>query len=253
MKSRLRKKKISLLVEELEPRILYSADAAAVVNPGALTPSAEVRTLDAYAAPAAANSPTAAADAAPAAATAPPAAPNSSTPAADTAVQAATAPAATDVAKTRHELAFVDTQVADYQKLIDSLIDQSTDQRQIDIVLLDADHDGIEQISAALQNRHDIDAVHIFSHGIDGAVELGSAWLNTYSLEARADAIGQWGKSLTPNADILLYGCDVAADGQGQALVNRLSQLTGADVAASTNLTGDALCGGGVVDRQSDK
>ena len=35
----------------------------------------------------------------------------------------------------------------------------------------------------------------------------------------------------------MLYGCDVAA-GTGANFVNKLSQLTGADVAASTNITG---------------
>jgi hypothetical protein len=35
-----------------------------------------------------------------------------------------------------------------------------------------------------------------------------------------------------PEADILLYGCNVAAGKSGQAFVNTFSNLTGADVAA---------------------
>lgn len=123
------------------------------------------------------------------------------------------------VAQTRHEIAFVDVQVEDYQQIIDDLTRQNTDQRHIEVVLLDASCDGIDEIGEVLQGRHDIDAVHIFSHGIDGAFELGDAWLNAYSMEARADAIGQWGAALSEHADILLYGCDVAADGEGQLFV----------------------------------
>ena len=82
------------------------------------------------------------------------------------------------------------------------------------------------------------------SHGVDGALELGNAWLNGYSLEARADEIAQWSNALSANADILLYGCDVAADGQGQAFINRLAEITGADVAASQDATGSAALGG---------
>ena len=44
--------------------------------------------------------------------------------------------------------------------------------------------------------------------------------------------------------DILLYGCDLAQSNTGKAWVNELAQRTGADVAASTNLTGNASLGG---------
>ena len=91
-----------------------------------------------------------------------------------------------------HEIAFVDTQVADYQRLVADLQRQADAGRPIEVHLLDAGQDGIRQITDTLQGRHDLTAVHVFSHGIDGAVELGSAWLNAYSLEARADSIAQW-------------------------------------------------------------
>ena len=137
-----------------------------------------------------------------------------------------------------YEIAFVDTQVQDYQQLVDGLNRQSQEGKQIEVVLLDAGRDGIQQISEALQGRSGLDAIHIFSHGIDGAVELGDAWLNAAALETHADAVAQWGAALNPHGDLLLYGCDVAADAQGQAFVNRLAQLTGADVAASRDATG---------------
>ena len=54
------------------------------------------------------------------------------------------------------------------------------------------------------------------------ALELGSSWLNAYSLESNAVAIAGWGRSPTAGGDILLYGCDVAADSQGQKFVDAL-------------------------------
>ena len=42
-----------------------------------------------------------------------------------------------------------------------------------------------------------------------------------------------WAKALTADADVLLYGCDVAAGDEGQDFVRALSEATGADVAAS--------------------
>ena len=145
---------------------------------------------------------------------------------------------------TRHEIAFVDTQVGDYQSLVADLQAQSASGTVIEVVLLDAGRDGIEQIGEVLAGRQGVDAVHVLSHGVDGALELGNAWLNGYSLEARADEIAQWSNALSANADIVLYGCDVAATGQGQAFINRLAEITGADIAASQDATGSAALGG---------
>ncbi|MCP4333622.1 MAG: DUF4347 domain-containing protein, partial [Gammaproteobacteria bacterium] len=142
-----------------------------------------------------------------------------------------------------HEIVFIDTRVADYQLLVDDLKSQAGGERQIEALPLDAGHDGIQQICNALSARQNIDAVHIFSHGIDGAVELGNTWLNTFALETRADAIAQWRTALSPDADILLYGCNVAADAQGQPFIDQLSKLTGADMAASDDNTGHAIFG----------
>jgi len=49
---------------------------------------------------------------------------------------------------------------------------------------------------------------------------------------------------LSANADILLYGCDIAQGPQGMALLTQIATLTGADIAASTNPTGAASRGG---------
>lgn len=46
------------------------------------------------------------------------------------------------------------------------------------------------------------------------------------------------------DADLLIYGCDVGAGVAGQDLLSAISQLTGADLAASDDLTGAGLLGG---------
>ena len=46
-----------------------------------------------------------------------------------------------------HELVFVDTRTPDYEQLLDDLASQADDGRQLGIITLDADRDGIEQIS----------------------------------------------------------------------------------------------------------
>jgi hypothetical protein len=53
-----------------------------------------------------------------------------------------------------------------------------------------------------------------------------------------------WNKFLDQDADILLYGCNVATDLAGTEFVKNLSEYTNADISASTDLTGSKDLGG---------
>jgi hypothetical protein len=144
----------------------------------------------------------------------------------------------------RHELVFVDTGVEGYQQLVDDLRAASPEGRQLEVILLDSEQDGIEQISDFLKDYEDLDAIHIVSHGSEGAAQLGNAWLTNDSLSTYEDAIESWGTALSEEADLLFYGCDLAGGESGEALVGSIAKLTGADVAASDDLTGAAVLGG---------
>ncbi|WP_372738798.1 DUF4347 domain-containing protein, partial [Neptunomonas sp.] len=143
-----------------------------------------------------------------------------------------------------YELAFIDSTVPDYQQLIDDLQLQSTDTRIIDVVILDANRSGIEQISDTLSSYSNLNAIHIISHGADGAVDLGNTQLNNQSLAEHSEQLQAWGASLDGEADILFYGCDLTATAEGRALIDQIADLTGADIAASDDLTGSAELGG---------
>jgi CSLREA domain-containing protein len=134
------------------------------------------------------------------------------------------------------QIAFIDAGVSDPASLI-SQFKPGTEIHQ-----LNPAQDGIDQITQILAGRTGFSAIHIISHGSDGALQLGGAAVT--DLSAYDDSLKLWSNALTEDADILLYGCDVAADSKGKAFVNQLSQITGADVAASTDLTGGAAQGG---------
>ncbi len=142
------------------------------------------------------------------------------------------------------EIVFVDAGVDNHQQLVDDLLANSDTSRNIEVVVLDRDQDGIEQISAVLQDRDDLDAVHIISHGSDGSVELGNTTLDNYALEQNNLNIGLWANAFAETGDILIYGCNLAQSEVGQNLISNLSDLTLADVAASDDLTGAAELGG---------
>jgi hypothetical protein len=136
------------------------------------------------------------------------------------------------------QIIFVDSSVQNYQNLIDGA------DANAKIVILDDKRSGIEQITQALASESGIEAVHVVSHGNQGSLKLGADVLNGNDIENFNTKLKQWGNALTENGDILLYGCDVAAGETGNNFVKRLSELTGADVAASNDLTGNAVKGG---------
>ena len=146
-------------------------------------------------------------------------------------------------AETRRELVFVNENVDDYEQLIADL-QGNNDNRIIEVVAIESDRNGIEQVSEILSERSDLAAVHIISHGSDGAVKLGNTWLDADNIDDYSDRLNAWSDSLDRNADILIYGCSLAESETGENFVNQLSKLTGADVAASDDKTGHTSLSG---------
>ena len=144
--------------------------------------------------------------------------------------------AAADV---RRELVFVDSSIEDYATLL-----ADVDPRA-EVVLLDANRDGIEQIAEVLAQRGGVDAIHIVSHGGSGELRVGQAVLNLDSMHGQyAEQLGRIGQLLAADADILIYGCNFAEGLAGLAAAETLALFTGADVAASNDATGNLALGG---------
>lgn len=110
--------------------------------------------------------------------------------------------------------------------------------------MIDHNSDGLTQIAHYLDGRTGVGAIHILSHGGDGELHLGNAAITTATLAGHASDLAAIKAALTGSADILLYGCDVAAGPSGQDFIDALSAATGADVAASIDDTGAAALGG---------
>jgi Domain of unknown function (DUF4347)/Cadherin domain/Right handed beta helix region/Periplasmic copper-binding protein (NosD) len=198
------------VVEEVEPRILYSADA----NPllwGGIDPSATaiVGGIDGGT---------------------------------DGSTSTTTPQAADAQQQRRHEIVFVDAAVPNAQELIDGILASRSDGTDIEIVQLRADANGLQQISDVLAGEQGIDAVHIVSHGESGRLWLGNGLVNSDRLRAH-DGFGSWQSALNADADVLIWGCNVADGAAGQAFVEQFAASTGADVAASNNDTGSAARG----------
>src|SRR5690606_42032615 len=110
--------------------------------------------------------------------------------------------------------------------------------------VLDGSKYGLQQMADYLSGRSGIDAIHIISHGDVGKVQLGNDWLDSSDLASRSATLNAIGQALDKDGDILLYGCQVGANGAGRDFIEALANATGADVAASDNLTGATSKGG---------
>lgn len=133
---------------------------------------------------------------------------------------------------------FVDSRVSNYQEILSGLTAETA------CVLIKAGSDGFQQMQSALAEYAELDSIQIVSHGNVGTVYLGSTVLNASSLERYAEQLAAIGSALTGRGDLLLYGCNVAQGEAGSEFLNMLANATGADVAASTNVTGAVQLGG---------
>jgi len=138
-----------------------------------------------------------------------------------------------------HEVIVIDSLVTDWKVLIAGL------NPALPVVLLPAEGDGLAALAEALAPYGQLDALHLVSHGGSGYLLLGAGQLNSATLAAGGDTLASLASHFTADSDLLLYGCSVAAGVQGEAFVTALSAgLHGADIAASTDLTGPVSLGG---------
>ena len=110
--------------------------------------------------------------------------------------------------------------------------------------ILESQPDAIEQITTLLAQHQGIEALHIITHGRSGKIYLGTTELNSSNIENYSQQLQQWRNSLTTNASIILYGCNVAAGKSGHLFLTQLHQLTGANIAANSQTTGNSKLGG---------
>ena len=138
-----------------------------------------------------------------------------------------------------NEIVFIDSSVPDAANFLTHV------SATAEVYFIDTSTDGVDQIADILRDRSDIDALHIVSHGDQGSLELGSSVLNHNTMESEyATELAMIGGALSDHGDILIYGCDFAAGPDGSAAAALLADLTGAEVAASTDDTGAAAKGG---------
>ena len=159
-------------------------------------------------------------------------------------------PAAANADAPGRELVIINSSVKDAQSIIDALGDNT------DVLFLENGTDALDAINEYLDaNGIKYDAIHIVSHGNAGYFVLNGEIIDAQSVANDPASWANIGKHLTSDGDIMIYGCNVAGNLDGQMLVSQIASLTGADVAASVDSTGvngnwDLEYSIGVIDNQ---
>ena len=160
------------------------------------------------------------------------------------------------------EIVILDPTIPDSHHLVEGI------KPNTETYILSSQPNAIEQITTILAQRQGIAALHIISHGAPGHIQLGNTQLNSQTLPHYSQQIQQWRNSLTADAEIIIYGCNVAATTDDLTTDNQkpnhppttyplhpvhcslpnfltqLHQLTGAKIAANAHPTGNSKLGG---------
>ena len=135
------------------------------------------------------------------------------------------------------ELVIIDASVKDADLLASQI------RPDMAVHVLASDRPNMASITDIISSYHDLKAIHLITHGRSGRLTLSHGGLISSGSRNFRVNLEKWAKSLRPGADILLYGCDIAADTDGTLFVNAMAELTGADVAASDDVTGHEIYG----------
>jgi len=112
------------------------------------------------------------------------------------------------------------------------------------LILLNRNDSGTAKVSQVLANQTNIQALHFVGDGNKGQIWLGRDFITNDTLSQYSNELSKWRTALASSADILFYNCNLAQTADGQLLLTTIKNLTGANISASTDLTGNARYGG---------
>jgi|GEM_PF-5809489 len=111
------------------------------------------------------------------------------------------------------------------------------------VARLPADVEPLRGLEMLLEAHPGTRELHVVSHGAPGRLQFAGGAVDAGTLDASADRLARWFDGVD-HPEIVLYGCDVAADQRGLAFIDALARHTRARISASDDPTGSAADGG---------
>ncbi|QTA93644.1 putative Ig domain-containing protein [Desulfonema magnum] len=134
------------------------------------------------------------------------------------------------------EIVLIADNLPDHQALTDAATPDAH------VIVYDAENDSAENVMERVKAISEelgrpVESLSILSHGGEGIFRLGNDVITQENLDETAEAWEALDAVLSDQGRIYLFGCNVANDA-GQELLNRLADITGADVFGSDDATG---------------
>jgi len=110
--------------------------------------------------------------------------------------------------------------------------------------LIPEQRDGLQYMAEVVAGCRGIETLHLICHGAPGRLFLGNVAVGLDSLPSYASELLNLSDAMAEDGQWLIYGCEVAAGGEGRRFVEGLRLMTGLQVAAAVHKVGHSAMGG---------
>ena len=135
------------------------------------------------------------------------------------------------------ELVLVDANVRDKVALLKQA------KPGLDVLEIKENGNVLSQLAEILARYNGLNALHIVSHAESGRLFLGGEYISKKDLENRIGTFKAINQAVKKGGDLLLYGCELAKDEEGNEFLEVIKGNTHVDVAASSDKTGNLELG----------
>jgi collagen type VII alpha len=125
------------------------------------------------------------------------------------------------------EIAFIDPAVFDPHVLLAGL------RPGVEPILLNAAEPAPKQMVRTLAGYRNLAAIHVIAHGAPGRVSFAAGGWSAETLADQAEDFAAIGQALDEGGELQLWSCAAGSGAEGEALVARLTEVTGAMVVAA--------------------
>ncbi|MFW6332749.1 MAG: DUF4347 domain-containing protein, partial [Thermodesulfobacteriota bacterium] len=136
------------------------------------------------------------------------------------------------------DIVLVSDNLPDYQMFVDAAHPDAQ------VIVYDGDtesaEDVIKRVSAvSIENDRPVNSLTVFSHGEEGAFNLGNEEISAENIDENANAWAELDAVMADDGHIYVFGCNVGGESdENIKVLDRLAEATGAHVFASDDITG---------------
>jgi VCBS repeat-containing protein len=133
----------------------------------------------------------------------------------------------------KKEIIFINDDIENYKDLTNELKNQDKE-----VFIINSNKDGLTQVENIINFIGSIDAIHIIAHGSNSNINIGNTNINQDNLDYYKEQLESIGNQLSKDTDILLYGCNIAANEEQTNFIENIAKITKSDILSSDDITG---------------